>query len=118
MSSDDLAARYQAGRQLRGAPLTLAAGATAAGFLSFLPTHYRGVSELGLIAGFGMIIAFVTSVTLLPALIRLLNPPGEPEELGFSSLAPVDEFLERQSHCRCWSAPASSSSPACRCCTG
>src|SRR5436305_6525948 len=30
-----------------GAPLTLAAAAVAAGFLSFLPTAYRGVSELG-----------------------------------------------------------------------
>jgi len=79
-----------------GSPLTLAAGATAAGFLSFLPTDYRGVSELGLIAGFGMLIAFATSVTILPALIRLLNPPGEPKELGFSALAPVDEFLERR----------------------
>ena len=83
-----------AGRHV-GAPLTLAAGATAAGFLSFLPTDYRGVSELGLIAGFGMLIAFATSVTILPALIRLLKPPGEPEELGFSALAPVDSFLER-----------------------
>ena len=86
---------WQAGKHV-GAPLTLAAGATAAGFLSFLPTDYRGVSELGLIAGFGMLIAFATSVTILPALIRLLNPPGEPDELGFSSLAPVDGFLERQ----------------------
>ncbi len=85
----------QAGRFV-GAPLTLAAGATAAGFLSFLPTDYRGVSELGLIAGFGMLIAFATSITILPALIRLFNPPGEPDQLGFSSLAPVDEFLERQ----------------------
>ena len=32
-------------------PLTLAAIAIAAGFLSFLPTDYKGVSELGLIAG-------------------------------------------------------------------
>ncbi len=79
-----------------GAPLTLAAAATAAGFLSFLPTAYRGVSELGLIAGFGMLIAFVTSVTLLPALIRLLNPPGEPDALGFTWLAPVDAFMERR----------------------
>ena len=93
---DDLrGAVLQAGRVV-GAPLTLAAGATAAGFLSFLPTDYRGVSELGLIAGFGMLIAFATSITILPALIRLLNPPGEPDQLGFSSLAPVDEFLERQ----------------------
>ena len=33
-----------------------------------LPTDYRGVSELGLIAGTGMIIAFFTSITVLPAL--------------------------------------------------
>jgi hopanoid biosynthesis associated RND transporter like protein HpnN len=85
----------QAGKHV-GAPLTLAAGATAAGFFSFLPTGYRGVSELGLIAGFGMLIAFATSITILPALIRLLNPPGEPEALGFSWLAPVDNFLERR----------------------
>jgi hopanoid biosynthesis associated RND transporter like protein HpnN len=77
------------------APLTLAGCATAAGFFSFLPTDYKGVSELGQIAGFGMLIAFATSVTLLPALIKLLNPPGEPEPLGYSALAPVDDFLAR-----------------------
>jgi hypothetical protein len=42
-----------------------------------------------------MIVAFLISITLLPALLRLLNPPGEPEELGYSALAPVDRFLER-----------------------
>jgi predicted RND superfamily exporter protein len=55
-------------------PLALAALATAAGFFSFVPTDYRGVSELGLIAGVGMLIAFLTSVTVLPALIVLVNP--------------------------------------------
>ncbi len=78
-----------------GAPLTLAALATAAGFLSFLPTVYKGVSELGLIAGVGMLIAFATSITLLPALLSLLKPPSEPEQLGYAVLAPVDRFLER-----------------------
>src|SRR5262245_43696705 len=78
-----------------GAQLTLAAAAVAAGFFSFLPTDYRGLSELGLIAGTGMIIAFITSVTLLPALISLLRPPGEPHPLGFTWLAPVDRFMER-----------------------
>ena len=77
------------------APLTLAGCATAAGFFSFLPTDYKGVSELGEIAGFGMLIAFATSVTILPALIWLLNPPGEPEPLGYAALAPVDDFLAR-----------------------
>jgi uncharacterized protein len=79
-----------------GAPLTLAAAATAAGFLSFLPTDYKGLSELGLLAGLGMIIAFITSITLIPALLVLLRPPGEPAEMGFKALAPVDRFMERR----------------------
>jgi hopanoid biosynthesis associated RND transporter like protein HpnN len=78
-----------------GAPLTLAAAAVAAGFFSFLPTDYSGVSELGLIAGFGMLFAFLTSITLLPALLMLLKPSGETAPLGFSALAPVDRFMER-----------------------
>jgi hopanoid biosynthesis associated RND transporter like protein HpnN len=92
---DDLAKAIQSAGFRIGAPLTLAAFATAAGFLSFLPTDYKGVSELGQIAGCGMLIAFATTITLLPALIVLLNPPGEPEPLGYSSLAPVDEYMNR-----------------------
>ena len=41
----------------------------------------------------GMIIAFLTSITLLPALLAVLNPPGEPRPMGFAALAPVDRFL-------------------------
>jgi uncharacterized protein len=76
-------------------PLSLAAMATAAGFLSFLPTDYKGVSELGEIAGVGMLVAFTTSITVLPALLKLLNPPGEKEPVGYAFLAPVDHFLEK-----------------------
>ncbi|MGB6767820.1 MAG: MMPL family transporter [Methyloceanibacter sp.] len=76
-------------------PLTLAAAATAAGFYSFLPTAYRGVSELGLIAGSGMLIAFLTSITVLPALLMLLRPPPEPEAIGYRGLAPMDRFMAR-----------------------
>jgi len=77
-----------------GIPLTLAAAAVAAGFFSFLPTAYRGVSELGEVAGAGMIIAYLTSITVLPALLHVFHPAGEPEGLGFAWLAPVDDFLE------------------------
>ncbi|RYB07035.1 MMPL family transporter [Lichenibacterium ramalinae] len=77
-----------------GRPLLLAAAATTAGFFSFLPTDYKGVSELGLIAGNGMIIAFVVSITLLPALLQLFNPPSESKEVGYAFLKPVDHFLE------------------------
>jgi uncharacterized protein len=79
-----------------GAPLTLAAAAVAAGFFSFLPTDYSGVSELGLIAGVGMLIAFFTSITLLPAMLSVLKPPAETRPLGFSALAPLDRFMERR----------------------
>ncbi|HET6390454.1 MMPL family transporter [Hyphomicrobium sp.] len=78
-----------------GKPLALAAAATTAGFYAFLPTDYRGVSELGLIAGSGMIIAFLTSITMLPAMLSLLNPPGEAHEVGYKALAPVDRFMAR-----------------------
>ncbi|HEX2364109.1 MAG TPA: MMPL family transporter [Bradyrhizobium sp.] len=75
-------------------PLSLAAMATAAGFLCFLPTDYKGISELGEIAGAGMLIAFISSITVLPAILRLINPPGESEPVGYAFLAPVDRFLE------------------------
>ena len=87
-------ALMQAGARA-GVPLTLAAAAVAAGFLSFLPTAYRGVSELGQIAGVGMLVAYVTSITVLPALLYVLHPQGEKETLGITALAPVDDFLER-----------------------
>ena len=78
-----------------GIPLALAAAATAAGFFSFLPTTYTGVAELGKVAGIGMIVAFLLSITMLPALLRLLNPPGEDEDVGFRSLGPLDDFMTR-----------------------
>ena len=45
--------------------------ATAAGFLAFVPTDFSGVAELGLIAGAGMIMAFVCTLGFLPAAITL-----------------------------------------------
>ncbi|HKD48197.1 MAG TPA: MMPL family transporter [Rhizomicrobium sp.] len=78
-----------------GLPLALAASATAVGFFSFLPTDYTGVAELGFVAGLGMVVAFATSITLLPALLMWLSPEGEAEDVGFIALAPLDRFLAR-----------------------
>jgi len=78
-----------------GLPLALAAAATAVGFFSFLPTNYTGVAELGFVAGLGMVVAFVASITLLPALLMWLSPEGESEDVGFTALAPLDAFLSR-----------------------
>src|SRR5205807_2212089 len=33
--------------------------------------------------------------TVLPALLKLLNPPGESDPVGYAFLAPVDHFLEK-----------------------
>ncbi|MDM8358170.1 MMPL family transporter [Pandoraea communis] len=77
-------------------PLSLAAAATAASFFSFLPTDYRGVSELGLIAGVGILcVAFPSAITLLPALISVFKPKGEASPPGFRSLGPVDDFTDK-----------------------
>ena len=101
--------RYRAARNLKGdvfeafvetadrvgAPLTLAAGAAAAGFLSFLPTPYAGLAQLGTIAGAGMVVAYAVSLTLLPALLWVVHPPAEPRSLRLPALAPVDAWLKR-----------------------
>ncbi len=93
--NDDLAQALAHAAERSAVPLSLAAMATAAGFLCFLPTDYKGISELGKIAGAGMLIAFLTSITVLPALLKMLNPPGEKEPVGYAFLAPLDEFLEK-----------------------
>lgn len=92
--NDDLQAALEKAAEYSAVPLSLAAMATAAGFLSFLPTDYEGVSELGKIAGVGMLVAFFASITVLPALLDLFNPAGEKEAVGYAFLAPVDRFLE------------------------
>ncbi len=79
-----------------GLALLLAAGATAVDFYSFLPTDYRGISELGLVAGTSMVFGILLTLTLGPALLTLLRPPGEPEPVGYAWAAPLDRGLLRR----------------------
>ncbi len=58
------------------APLGLSTLAAAASFFSFVPTDYRGLSELGLIAGAGLFIAFAATFTVVPAFLNLFPPPA------------------------------------------
>jgi hopanoid biosynthesis associated RND transporter like protein HpnN len=90
-----------------GAPLLLAAGAVFLGFGAFLPTAYIGIAELGVIAGIGMVIALVLSVTLLPALIVVLRPGAPTREVGIAALAPADRWLERHRRAVLWAFAAS-----------
>lgn len=78
-----------------GWSLTLAAVSLLAGFFAFLPTAFRGVSELGLIAGVGMIVAYLFSLTLLPALIAVFRPKGEKAAVETRWLVGVDPWIIR-----------------------
>ncbi len=51
--------------------LTLAALAAAISFYSFVPTHYAGIRDLGIISGTSMFIALLANFTVLPAMLSL-----------------------------------------------
>jgi hopanoid biosynthesis associated RND transporter like protein HpnN len=87
-------ALMETGRRV-GGQILVASAATAAGFLAFVPTDFRGVAELGLIAGVGMLIAFFCTMTFLPAAITLFRPRGEVAEVGFRWAAPLDDAVRR-----------------------
>ena len=65
-----------------GSSLVLCAVTTAAGFYSFIPTPFHGVSELGLISGTGMFFSLFVSLTLLPAFSALFIPPEHAARVG------------------------------------
>ena len=72
----------------------VAAAATSAGFLAFVPTDFSGVAELGLIAGVGMLIAFACTVTILPAAIIVFGAGRTgAAEAGFAWAAPLDRKI-------------------------
>ena len=76
-----------------GRSLTLAAAAIASGFLAFGPTNYAGLSQLGVVAGFGLIIALGLNLTLLPALLALSRPAGVRGETPPPQIAQLDAFM-------------------------
>lgn len=92
--TDDLRLALVAAIRQIGFSLSLAALSLIAGFFCFLPTDFKGVSELGLIAGLGMIVAFFATVGFLPALLVLLRPGPETRPVSTASLAAVDRWIE------------------------
>ena len=85
----------ETGRRV-GPQILVAAAATAVGFLAFVPTDFRGVAELGLIAGVGMIIAFFCTMIFLPAFIAVFRPSGEHDDVGFRWGARLDKAMVRR----------------------
>jgi hopanoid biosynthesis associated RND transporter like protein HpnN len=81
------AAIAQAGGDV-GPSLVLCSLTTSIGFYVFLPSDYRGIAELGLIAGSGMAIILLGTLTTLPALLtgwlRLGEDQSHRREVRFS----------------------------------
>ena len=71
----------QSGVRTTGMALVLCAVTTAIGFLSFVPTHYRGLSHLGVISGSAMIVILVQTLTLFPALLSLWLGPLQIQQI-------------------------------------
>jgi uncharacterized protein len=94
-TNDPATAMTETARRV-GVQILIAALATAAGFLAFVPTDFSGVAELGLIAGAGMIMAFVCTLGFLPAAITLFRPKGEVADVGFAFAARVDPVIVRR----------------------
>jgi uncharacterized protein len=96
LSTGDEAAALEATARVAGPQILVAALATAAGFLAFVPTDFSGVAELGLIAGGGMVIAFLCSIVFLPAMLSLCHPRPESQEVGFRWARRLERILFRR----------------------
>jgi hopanoid biosynthesis associated RND transporter like protein HpnN len=59
-----------------GPAITLSVICASVGFLSFLPTEYLGLAQLGLISALGMVAAFAATLLLLPAILAVWPPAG------------------------------------------
>jgi len=68
-SGDDHAPAIREAAAQVGTALVFCTLTTAIGFYVFVPTDYRGVAELGLIAGTGMFVILFLTLTFLPALL-------------------------------------------------
>jgi hopanoid biosynthesis associated RND transporter like protein HpnN len=78
-----------------GPEVLVAAAATACGFLAFVPTSFAGVAELGLIAGVGMVIAFLCTILFLPAAVAVFAPRPERLPIGLPGLERLEAMLVR-----------------------
>jgi hopanoid biosynthesis associated RND transporter like protein HpnN len=74
--------------------LLLCAGTTSIGLYAFIPTDYKGVSELGLLAGTSLFICLLITLIALPALLRVIPAPSKFEQgEGENGLTKLSEKL-------------------------
>ncbi len=74
--------------------LLLCAATTAIGLYAFIPTDYKGISELGLLAGSSLFICLFITLTILPVLLLIIPKPQLKEaELGHTKVSPFIHSL-------------------------
>ena len=69
-----------------GTALLLCTITSGLAFLSFFPTEYRGLAELGVISAGGMVIAFILTMTLIPAWFSVFGMPAPWRAAGAGKL--------------------------------
>ena len=74
-----------------GPSLLLCAGTTSIGLFAFIPTDYQGISELGLLAGTSLFICLFVTLTVLPALLKVI--PAPPRHILHGNEQPGDSKL-------------------------
>jgi hopanoid biosynthesis associated RND transporter like protein HpnN len=82
-----------------GPALALCTLTTALAFLAFVPTDFVGMAQLGIIAAGGLVIAFVASITLVPAILTLL--PGKQEKFA-RNMAKLNSVNGDSQHGHSW----------------
>lgn len=71
-----------------GPALALCTVTSAVSFLAFLPTAYRGLAELGVIAAGGIVIAFALTLSIIPAVL-LRWPPVSRKPMEITAFTAV-----------------------------
>jgi len=79
-----------------GPSVALCALTSAIGFLSFVPTPYPGLGALGIIAGGGMFISLIATLTIFPALLALMRRPSPQQQNRPPLLARIYPFIDRK----------------------
>ncbi len=74
-----------------GKPVLLAALTTFAGFASFCFTQVIPIFEFGIFSSFGVLVAYVISITLIPAIIILRGPAKKLPRFKTSEMEPGEE---------------------------
>ena len=78
-----------------GGSLVSSAGTTSIGFFIFLLTDFTGVAQLGVIAGIGMFVSLVSTLTVLPAMVSFGAEPPIRVVAAPAWLAELDRFPKR-----------------------